>query len=137
MFTQTYKFFYLPSKHFKVFSTLLSGWYDVTTLGQLPINVVSFNVELYNIEQRWVNVVNFNVNINNVRQRQNNVVISNIKFHDVDQRRNNVVKLTICKKLKRANKYLELKKEQRNWIRWTLSLDYYFIILLALFPILR
>ena len=58
----------------------------------------------YNVEHCRINVVYHNDNINNVRQRRNNVVMFDVEFHNIDQRRNNVVNMTICKKLKRAEK---------------------------------
>ena len=59
-----------------------------------------FNVEIYNVEQRWNNVAFFNVEVNNVRQRQNSVVIFNVDFHDVGKRRNHIANMTIWKKMK-------------------------------------
>ena len=67
----------------------------------------------YNVEHCRINVVYFNDNIN-VRQRRNNVVIFNVEFHNIDQRRNNVVNMTICKKLKRAEKISSVYKKKKG-----------------------
>ena len=111
------------------------GWYDVVTSDNVKSTLRQRCVfqccSTYNVEQRRVNAVYFNVDINNVRQRRNNIVNFNVEF-------NNVVDITICKRLKRAQKYFWASKNEKwSWIPWSLSLDHYLQILLALFPILK
>ena len=100
-----------------------------TTSNQRWNNVVYFNVEMYNVEQRRINVVYFNVEMNNVRQRRNNALIFKADFHNIGQRRNNVANMTIWKKnqasIQKQNIIFELEG-----ICWTQNL-------LQFFPILR
>ena len=125
-------FYFLPGKHFNVFSML--SLVDTksrrgTTSNQRWNNAVYFNVGIYNVEQRWINVVYFNVDMNNVRQRRNNVVIFNVEFHNVVKRRNNVVKMTISKKNENKN--------IANRIQGMQSFNYYFMIFFILHSMLR
>ena len=87
----------VPSKHFKVGSTLLLGWYDVwhRDVAQRQINV---ETTLCTSTLKFTTLNN--VDLNNVRQCWNNVVIFNVDFHNVGQRRNNVGNMTISKKIK-------------------------------------
>ena len=71
------------------------------------MNVVYFNIGIYNVEKRRINVVYFNVVMNNVRQHKNNVVLFNVEFHNVGQRRNNVVEMTISKQSKKKSFQIE------------------------------
>ena len=73
-------------------------------------NVVYFNVEMYNVEQRRINIVYFNVDINNVRQRQTNVFL-----------------------LPTSNK----KKVIIIWIHWIQNFNDYLIILFTLVAVLK
>ena len=98
-----------------------------TTSNQRWNDVVYFNVEIYNVEQRRINVVYFNADMSNVRQRQNNVVIFNGELHNVGKCWNNVVKMTIFKKN---------KKIISNRIHGIQSFNYYFIIFFTLLPML-
>ena len=52
-------------------------------VGQRQINVVYFNVGIYNIEERRINVMYFHVDMNNIRQRRNNVFILSLSFTTV------------------------------------------------------
>lgn len=71
-------------------------------------NVVYFNVEICNIEQRQTRVAYFKVDVNDVRQLWNNIVNLNVEFHNIDQRQNNVLNMTICIKNKHRVKSNEI-----------------------------
>lgn len=71
-------------------------------------NVVYFNVEICNIEQRQTRVAYFKVDVNDVRQLWNNLANFNVEFHNIDQRQNNVLNTTICIKNKHRVKSNEI-----------------------------
>ena len=80
-------------------------------------NVVYFNVEICNIEQRQTKVAYFKVDVNDVRQLWNNLANFNVEFHNIDQRQNNVLNMTICIK----NKH----RVKSNEIFWSLELNFF------------
>ena len=96
-----YQLYLVPNKHFNVGSTLVLGWYAVTTSHNvkptLKQRCIRQRWSLHS--QRWNNFVYFNVELNNIRQRRNNIVVFNVDFYNVEQRRNNVANMTISKKI--------------------------------------